>query len=301
MGNRAAIVELRAGHAVLGVAPAIGGSLVHYRWIIDGATYDWLRPATPVDLAAGTADRLACFPLIPFSNRVRDSRFAFGKHLIRLPLNLWPAPHARHGHGWQAAWQVIEQDTNRMVLEFLHVGGEWPFPYRAQQHIALTEKELRLTLSVENCGSETMPIGLGLHPYFPRTSACRLSAHVAAMWATDHDMMPTTLVAADARLAARDGLPVATIALDNVFAGWQREATIVWPEGNCRLAMTADPPLDFLVIYSPRHGDFFCAEPVSHCTDAFNLAGQGRTDTGMLTLEPGARLRTTVRFRPTLR
>jgi len=75
---------------------------------------------------------------------------------------------------------------------------------------------------------------------------------------------------------------------------------IAWPEWNAGLRIDADPPLGFLVVYSPRGEDFFCAEPVSHCTDAFNLARQGRRDTGMLTLEPGANLSATVRFRPRL-
>jgi hypothetical protein len=44
-----------------------------------------------------------------------------------------------------------------------------------------------------------------------------------------------------------------------------------------------------------RRRDYFCAEPVSHCTDAFNLAAQGRGDTGMLLLMPGAGLSATVR------
>ena len=59
-------------------------------------------------------------------------------------------------------------------------------------------------------------------------------------------------------------------------------------------------PLDFLVVYSPAGEDYFCAEPVSHCTDAFNLARQGRRDTGMLTLGPRATLGVSVRFRPSV-
>ena len=43
-------------------------------------------------------------------------------------------------------------------------------------------------------------------------------------------------------------------------------------------------PLGFLVVYTPPGEDFFCAEPVSNATDAFNLAAAGRTDTGMLVL-----------------
>ena len=120
------------------------------------------------------------------------------------------------------------------------------------------------------------------------------------MWATDAEVMPTALTEPDPRLRIGDGLPIAEAVLDNAFTGWQRQATIFWPERNARLTIDADSPLDFLVDYSPAGEDFFCAEPVSHCTDAFNLAAQGRDDTGMLTLQSGANLSATVRFRPSL-
>ena len=121
------------------------------------------------------------------------------------------------------------------------------------------------------------------------------------MWATDDEVMPTVLDRRRSAPRRRHGLPVAEAVLDNAFTGWRRQATIIWPEREARLAIDADPPLGFLVVYSPAGEDYFCVEPVSHCTDAFNLAAQGRGDTGMLTLEPGASLSATVRFRPASR
>jgi aldose 1-epimerase len=53
-------------------------------------------------------------------------------------------------------------------------------------------------------------------------------------------------------------------------------------------------------VYTPPGASYFCAEPVSHCTDAFNLAAQARDDTGMLVLEPGASVSAAVRLRPGL-
>ena len=45
--------------------------------------------------------------------------------------------------------------------------------------------------------------------------------------------------------------------------------------------MTATAALGFLVVHTPSGEDYFCAEPVSNCTDAFNLV-HTRADTGML-------------------
>jgi aldose 1-epimerase len=300
MDSPATVIELRAGRARAGIAPAIGGSLAYFRWSAAGEQHDWLRPATADDLRAGTADRLACFPLVPFSNRIRDGRFGFRRHAVQLPLNQWPQPHAEHGHGWQAAWQVVARADDGLTLEYDHSAGAWPFPYRARQTIELTADKLSLTLAIENRGPEAMPAGLGFHPYFPRTNDCRLAAPVAAMWETDSEVMPTTLVPPDPRLGRSEGLPVACVPLDNAFTGWARAATILWPERGARLLLTASPPLGFLVVYTPPGEPYFCAEPVSHCTDAFNLAAQGRGDTGMLVVEPGRGVSATVRLRPSL-
>jgi aldose 1-epimerase len=300
MEDTGTVITLRADRARAGIAPRIGGSIVHYHWLDGARRHDWLRPAVLADLAAGTADRLACFPLVPFSNRIRDGRFACGGHAVALPLNHRPQSHALHGHGWQAAWSVVEREEDRIALEYDHRADAWPFPYHARQEFLLTGDALRLSLSLENRGREAMPVGLGFHPYFPRTPRCRLSARVDAMWATDAEVMPTARVDADPRLGGAHGLPVADVMLDNAFTGWHGQATITWPERGARLLLDADAPLGFLVVYSPAGQDYFCVEPVSHCTDAFNLAAQGRADTGMVTLQAGASVSAIVRLRPSL-
>ena len=111
------------------------------------------------------------------------------------------------GHGWQAAWSVAARAGDRLTLEYDHATGAWPFPYRARQDFALTGDTLELTLSIENRGPETMPVGLGFHPYFPRTARCR-PYWVDGMWATDQSDA-TALVPADPRFAASGRLPIA--------------------------------------------------------------------------------------------
>jgi aldose 1-epimerase len=139
-----------------------------------------------------------------------------------------------------------------------------------------------------------MPAGLGWHPYFPRTERTKLTADVQAMWLTDEEVMPTTLAAPPPKADLTRGALVDAVALDNCFVGWRRRAVIEWPEADTRVVMTSEAPLDFLVVYTPRGRPFFCAEPVSHVTDAFNLAATGRPDVGTRTLEPGETLRAVV-------
>jgi len=67
-----------------------------------------------------------------------------------------------------------------------------------------------------------------------------------------------------------------------------------------QLRLDASEPLRTLVVYTPPGQPFFCAEPVSHITDAFNRAAAGQADTGMLSLEPGETVRATLTLTPDL-
>jgi aldose 1-epimerase len=285
------LITLRADAAGLVLAPAAGGSVVRY-WLDRGsASLDLLRPST----ASRPTDPFECaaFALVPYSNRIRAGRFSFRGRDIRLPLNRPPERHSIHGLGWPMAWRSLDARGHEATLEFRHDAGAWPWAFRATQHFVLEPSRLTVTLALTSESDSAMPAGLGWHPYFPRTPRTRLTADVQAIWLTDDEVMPTTLEAPRPEADLSRGVLVDAVPLDNCFAGWRRHASIEWPEAGTRLVMTAESPLDFLVVYTPRGRPYFGAEPVSHVTDAFNLAA-GRPDTGTRALEPGETLRTVV-------
>ncbi|MGD1879885.1 MAG: aldose 1-epimerase [Kiloniellaceae bacterium] len=284
-------LRLSDGLAELEVAPREGGCITAFRWRRGAETLDWLRPA-PASGRFAPNDS-GCFPLLPYSNRIRSGRFSFGGKDYRLRPNFAPAPHTIHGHGWKLPWEVAAQNADSLTLSYDHDGSDWPAPYRAAQRFALHDGGLSVEIAVTNTGTQAMPAGLGLHPYFPRTPACRLAATVDRMWATDAEVMPTGLVDAD----LSGGLSPDATPLDNCFTGFAGRAVIDWPEQAATLTLEADPALAFLVVYTPAGADFFCAEPVSHCTDAVNLAA-ARDDTGLAVLQAGERFAATLRFLP---
>ena len=157
---------------------------------------------------------------------------------------------------------------------------------------------VELTLTSE--ADAPMPAGLGWHPYFPRTPRTTVTAAVSGLWLSDAEVMPTALSTPPPALDPARGLRVDEVVLDNCFAGWDRRAVVEWPERGARLVVSAESPLDFLMVYSPPGRDFFCLEPVSHAIDAVNLAAAGRTDVGFLALEPGGSLRASITLTPEL-
>ena len=286
------LITLRAGDAAVELAPEAGGSVTRY-WIERGpVTREWLRPTPAGALRAGHPYLAAAFPLVPYSNRIRAGRFSFRGRSVVEPLNRPPERHAIHGHGWQARWQPTEVTAATARLEYRHPAGAWPWAYHATQRFALTPSGLTVELSLSNQSAAPMPAGLGWHPYFPRTPRVTITADVRAMWLTDEEKMPTERVTPPAAPFGRGR--------DNCFVGWSRRVTIDWPELGARLLMRAEPPLDYLVVFTPARRPFFSLEPVSHVTDAFNLAEAGRSDSGILVLEPGETLRTAVVLTPEL-
>ena len=295
------LVELRAGPAVLNVSPAAGGSITRFASRHEDRTLEWMRPALPDAVQNRSAGSTSSFPLVPFSNRIRDAAFRFRGRVIQLPQNFRPEAHAIHGHGWRAPWDVTARSDAGLTLEYRHPADTWPWAYHAEQTFRLTPDALRVRFAVTNEASEPMPVGFGLHPYFVRTPQVRVRAAVGQMWRADADAMPAELVAPPPQLTfAGAGLnPDATV-LDNNFVEFAGRAAIEWPEWNARLDVAADPIYACLVIYTPDGRDFFCVEPATNCIDGFNLAEDGRTDTGVIVLEAGDTAVGDVWFTPTI-
>lgn len=292
------MTTIRAGDARLDLAPRYGGTVLNWYSETDGKRLDWFRPTTAIPTTPGET---ACFPLVPFSNRVRNRRFVFRGREVELPKVERYGAHFRHGFGCLASWDVIRHDADRAVIEHRETGSSWPFAYVARQDFALTQDALMHRFTVENTGKEAMPCGFGIHPYFPRSPQSRVEAKVKGLWVADQEVMPIRLDIPPAKdQDPAFGIAPHTKAVDNVYMGWDRRAEIDWPDRGASIVMTADDPLDVLIIFTPPEKDFFCVEPVSNITDAFNFAAQGRTDTGMIVLELGQSVSASVTMKTTL-
>ncbi|MBV8654209.1 MAG: aldose 1-epimerase, partial [Alphaproteobacteria bacterium] len=290
------IVTLKSGQARIAVSPTLGGVIAGY-WSEGATRLNWLSPSANSAVPGAQDFRLASFPLVPYSNRIRDGRFPFEGRTVSEPMPAG-AGASIHGHGRKSPWRVAEAQDDRLAIDYEHAPGSWPWRYRARQEFALTPDSLEVRLGVENLSAEDMPAGLGHHPYFPRTPETRVTADIAAIWLPEAGGFPTERFPPPPGMDPRQGVMPEQTSLDHAFAGWTHRAVIEWPERKARLVMTADPALSTLIIYSPPGKEFVCVEPTSHCVDAFNLAAAGVADTGLRVLKPGERWETWVRLEP---
>ncbi|MDQ6916343.1 MAG: aldose 1-epimerase [Pseudomonadota bacterium] len=298
----ATTVELAAGSARVVIAPSVGGSIATFD--CDGKPI--LRPTPPCMVAARRVRNFACFPLVPFSNRIADATLHWAGRDYRLKRYIDGKRHAIHGNGWQRRWSITGRGASRLSIELEHdaMGArarEWPFPYRARQQFDLAAGAgavtLTLALEIQNTGDSAFPFGLGWHPYFDRDRETELGFAARGVWHTDPSRLPTRFGATPPEWNFDPPRTVADTTLDNCFAGWRPPAIVRWPARALVAQLAADDACDYLVVFVPAHESvpkpFFALEPVTHMTDAFNRDGKGR-DTGTRVLAPGARFSCTM-------
>lgn len=168
-------VTLSAYDLDLGLLPELGGSIAWLNWKRpDGRTVPLLRQSDAVAIASGNPSNLACFPLVPFANRIAGSRFTFAGREYRLTPNRLPDPLVIHGFGFQARWWVEESDEHTVRLKHENREAGSAFRYRAEQTFRLEPGCVRIALAVTHEGKNIMPYGIGLHPWLPRPPGTRL-------------------------------------------------------------------------------------------------------------------------------
>jgi len=291
------LISLKAGDYDVTVAPEIGGSIASYRYLSPGRAVDIFRPLRNLDHGPDRVLEMGCFPLVPYSNRIREGKIMAGDGTARLPKNNPPEPHPCHGTGWKSPWDIVDQTAHSLTL-VLPPNADFPLIYKAHQHISLTPLQLEITLSVTNLGKVDFPAGLGLHPYFPARKTAEIIAGLPQEWALDAARMPTERVKNPAFKPFQMGQNAQDLKEMSAYCGWDGAAVIRWPDLGTALFMTTEPPLAHLLIWAPAGKAFFCAEPASHAIDGFNLAAQGIDAVGGVILAPNRTLTQKFIFRP---
>ncbi|MGA8170772.1 MAG: aldose 1-epimerase [Methylocystis sp.] len=275
--------------------PSAGGGVARFDYLgARGAPIALLRRTVEQERLQPTD--LACWPLLPYSNRIDHGRFVFHGREHRLPSNRPAAPHALHGVGWRSAWRVVAAEASACAIALDHAANEdWPFSFSARQSFTLNDDGLTIVTSVTNSDHRSMPYGLGQHPYIVRPPGTRLYAQVDGVWMTDAAVLPTEHADLPPEWDLRKGCSLDDIFLDNCFDGLEGAVRVVWPDGR-ELAITGSDNLRFLIVYNPSRVNFFCVELVSHMPDAFNRAARGQIGAGFAVLRPLETVASTHRF-----
>ncbi len=264
-------VELCAGPLRLALRADLGGAIAGL-WHCGTPILRSTEPA----LLAGSRQS-ACYPLVPYSNRLGHKRFRWQGRDYTTQTNFDDNPHSVHGVGWLRPWDVVSHSAVSALLRYRHMpDAHWPFAFEVQQKFSLTPHAMNALMTITNTADFAQPVGLGWHPYFPKREGSHLHIKVADRWESDASGLPV-------RKAPQLGIDgaVAKMGLDHCFDGWVGAASIRDEKVSLRLTSN----LLRLVIYTPADKAYFCVEPVSHVSNAIHMSDPFAH--GLHALQPG--------------
>lgn len=306
-------IALTSDRYTAGVSPAMGGALLWFG-MRQEPQVDFVRATPARALHDGNARLASSYPLVPYSNRIGDGRFEFDGAPVTLRRNTDFSEHPIHGVGFQRPWSVESSseppvetatkssDAGKLVIMLAHDARQhddpdWPWSFSARQAFVVDDQGLSITIGITNRDTQPMPAGIGLHPFFPKSSSTRLRFAASAVWKSSARMLPESLVAVSKPFDFGERRPVADLDVDNCFAGWDGSAEIEWPDKRWGLRIAAGAVFAHLVVFTSPLRDAIAVEPVSHVNNALNIA-RDRDDTGLVRLLPGQTLEGTVRLTP---
>jgi len=274
-------LTLTAGSLRLDVLPSLGGAVARFT----ASDFPIFREQPA---AIASVSDCASFPLIPFSNRIRNGRFSFDGTQYQIPVDKRDAGFANHGHARHLPWEVVAASPEALTLRFkqLAPAPSWPFAFTAEQVFSLTPDGLTLHARLRNDAARPAPAGIGFHPYFTRLAGTKLSFAADCLWETDAVDIPVRRETPAGRFDFARPKALEAKLINHAYGGWNGLAEITHPSGP-RIAIRAGGAFDHLILFTPEGKDFFGFEPVSHRPDGVNPLPDLR-DTGMTILPPGA-------------
>ena len=249
----------------LTLAPELGASLVNWTRLSDGRAL--LRHSDEQALAAANPRRLACYPLLPWSNRIGGGGFDTPAGWQALSANTDHESLPIHGSAWQQPWQVVDVTSDSASLQ---LDSQSPFPYHATLHVQLSEGCLHLRLQATHLGQHPTWYGLGLHPYLPRNAHTRLQAKAAGVWLCGEDKLSSQWIELPQVWNFEEPTSLPQQLVDNAFTQWPGHARIIQQDAGYQLVCTAHG-CDVFLLFCPQAQDFFCFEPVTHPVNAHHL------------------------------
>jgi aldose 1-epimerase len=290
----------------LTISPEFGASPYALEHQIDGQWTAIMRPSLPGSLEAGRSTDFSSYTLAPYSNRIRAGAFEFRGRKHQLRAN-WPDGQTIHGDVHGEPWHVTQPDSSILNCEI--DSGQisdlnFPFSYRVRCQYKLEAANFITTLEMTNTGSEVMPAGFGIHPYFQRripgsNADCTLEFEASGWYRASDPKNPIPVTAAGPIPIDKNFSQARAINgqfIDGVYNGFAGVATLEWPGSGHRMKLEADPIFSHFVVFTAPDGTL-ALEPVTNATDGFNLHARGIEDVGVCELEPNETMRGSITLR----
>jgi galactose mutarotase-like enzyme len=261
--------------------------------------------------------------LVPFANRIRGRLLPDGKTIettvhgkrVVLPAN-WKGrnpgaePHAMHGLILASRMDQVTTGADRDhaaatgTLNAGDFGGHWPSKTHLTFSANLKRNGFEFGLTAKNVGAETLPMGIGWHPYFVFPSGQReqvrlvLPARQRALVNNYDDVFPTGRVevvkGTPYDFTILGGRPLGKLFLDDTFVDIERgqgggaAAEVIDSAAKYGLRVTGlSGEIQAFQVYAPPDKNYVALEPQFNLGDPYGKIWDGKVNTGMVIIRPG--------------
>lgn len=233
--------------------------------------------------------------LLPWPNRIRDGRYAFGGGVHQVPVNEVDRNTALHGLTAWLPWTTVAQEPDRLTQRVvLHAQQGWDGVLECEITHALDDEGLTITVHAADVGPTPVPFGYGAHPYLTVPHArtpineWTLRAGCDRYVAVDDRLLPTHLAdVAGTAADLREGAPLGERVLDTAYRfttpPTERWSAVLGADGHST-TLWIEPPLTWLQVFTPPDRASVAVEPMTCGPDAFN---EGPTHDSLMVLAPG--------------
>ena len=286
------VIKLTTDRLKLDLLPELGGRI--NKLVFN--EFDIFLPLQIQDIKPIQTYKGGCFSLVPFSNRIKNSRFNFNQFEYILTKN--DPPNAIHGHAYLGKWDVLKKTDSSVVIVYKHLANNfrWPWSYEVVQTITLEDNNIIFLLEILNKSNNPMPIGFGIHPYFNYSDNVKLKFCAQREWLGSPEEFPIKTKIIENNFNYKKGSDLwkeqKTICYENFY----EEVEIFWLSNRKKVKIKTDKIFTHLIIHVPEHAKYFCVEPVSHPTDGFNLAYKKIENINCDVLMPNKKIKGLIKF-----
>jgi aldose 1-epimerase len=272
----------------LSILPHLGASPIRLEAKVQNQWQDLMRP-TPAEIQNGTSSaKFSSYTLAPWSNRIPNGTFNFNNTEHQLRINIRKEQTARHGDVQDRPWKVINHGSS-LECSFdssWYPDINFPFPFAMTMTHTLKNSMYITTMTLKNTGTTPMPAGMGIHPYFLRRATTpKLRFNAERIYLTDSSNVPSKAAESIPERFDFTALkPLTDHGIDHVYQGWDGILELVWEDFTMNLE--ASEIFEHLVVFTAAPDQTIALEPITHATNAFNLAANGIENTGHQVLAP---------------
>ena len=285
------LITLSNDKLFLEIAPKMGASITKFRNVKSGK--DIFRPfSNKKKIIKKNCYFSGYFATVPYFGAIQKKTFLYRNRYISLPKTHPLEPDTIHGEGWVSEWKIKSKSKISSELVYIHDGKKgFPFKYRVNQEFFLINKSLCINIAITNIDNESFNCGIGFHPWFNIDKNSKIYSNSFTYIKELKKKIYKKKI-----FSRKKFLNLNKCKIDKTFINWNGKAKLVINK-NTTIEIKNKKNINNLHVYSPPKENFFCIEPVTNISDAYNIMKYSEMYHGLKFLEVNKKFETKLEFR----